>query len=403
MAFENYGPFAPPETVMSPIGGELTAPTTDKINLDSNVTPIRTFMGSPNLSAQFDQYKELANKLISPYNTMSQNSWLAQNHPGIAGLIDRISTVAALTPGPRGPEGVGEGISRTFQGLLGAQQLTRQKALESAMLPYQLMMPQLQAQNLMSEIGARESEIPYRHAMEQRALAQADRYEGLMEQGHIQPPQIDTKGQMWVPRTTSGGTVELWNPITHQKADPNNPPQFVGKLDRAAQEYGGGVMGRIIAEETAGITDPKARADAALKIMTGYAASSAGARTGAEQSAPHPQATAQELEQAARATIGKGINKPRANNPMEYLKGGFTTSLEDANKLYASDRAAANQQLANQQQWVDSYISSGASKKGTSFTDWMATQRNHGVAAPSVSTAEEPSTPSNSGSNWTPQ
>src|SRR5882757_5404584 len=165
MAFNNYGPFPSPETTMAPDpeGNVLSSPRTDPVSLNAPSNVVRT-LGMPNMDEQMGHYQDLDNRLISPYNIVGRNSWLAQNHPNIAGVVDRIGTVAALTPGPRGPEGVGGGISRTFEGLMGAGQLERQKAMQAATLPYQLMMPQLQMQNIQSEIAYRNAEIPWRQS-----------------------------------------------------------------------------------------------------------------------------------------------------------------------------------------------------------------------------------------------
>lgn len=408
MAFDNYGPFPPPQTTMAPDpeGNVLSSPRMDQFKLNptqSGSTPIRT-LGMPNtMDDQLAHFQSLTNRLISPYNIVGQNSWLAQNHPQVAGILDRVGTVAALTPGPRGPEGVGGGISRAFEGLMGANQLDRQKAMQAATLPYQLMMPQLQARNLQSEIDYRQSEIPWRQSGVEYNKARVQHYEDMQEQGKVGTPQIDKQGGMWVTRTTTKG-VELFNAVTGQKADPDNPPEFVGKLDRASQEYGGGVQGRIIAMQQSDDPATQEKGRQAAGILTGMMGAGAGARTGGEQNAPHPQAQAQELEQSARATIGKNITPVRGKNPNDYLIQGIASTAKEANDMYIQDRKTYQDSYEKQQQWVDSYISSGSAKKGTSFTNYIAQQKQRGINAnPNTAPSPSTSTSGNTGSNWTPR
>src|SRR5258708_25263521 len=100
-------------------------------------------------------YQKAASEMYSPYATMGAHSWLAQNHPAIAGHLDNAFLAAAMTPEARGTEGVGGGISRTFQGVLGAQQYRRQQMMQQSMLPYQMLEPRLKAEDTMAQIGQR--------------------------------------------------------------------------------------------------------------------------------------------------------------------------------------------------------------------------------------------------------
>lgn len=411
MPFSTYnGPFPLPETTMapSPDSSNFIAPRMDPISLNSPQSGslvVRT-LGMPNMDDQLAHFQQLTNRLISPYNIVGQNSWLAQNHPQAASILDRVGTTLALTPGPRGPEGVGGGISRTFEGLMGANQLERQKAFQAATLPYQLMMPQLQMQNLQSEIDYRNSEVPWRHSETALNNARADHYADMMDQGKVGTPQVDKAGQLWIPRTTSRG-VELYNAVTQQKADPNNPPEFVGKLDRAQQEYGGGTVGRIIAMQQSDDPDTKQKGIDAARIFTGIQAASAGLKTGADQNAPHPQVTADKLVDSARQTLSKdefldvsdeeskSLKRSSAvKDPLDYLTKGFASDMNEANKLYQSDISLRNTVYSRQRQQVESYISSDQAKKGVSFDEYKKQQKN--TPSPKSST-------NNSGSNWTPK
>src|ERR1700720_269785 len=140
----------------------------------------------PDYSTQLDQmlapYRAQAAKLTSPYATMRPDSWLAQNHPQVAGVLDNAFLTGAMTPGPKGPEGVGDGISRTFQGLLGANQYRRQQAMMQAMLPYQMLEPRLKAEDTLAQIQERGQRATFEIASSKRAEAQADKYYSQIDQ-----------------------------------------------------------------------------------------------------------------------------------------------------------------------------------------------------------------------------
>ena len=113
---------------------------------------------TPQLGQILAPYQQLAQKISSPYATMPSNSWLGQNHPQAAGILDNAMLTMGMTPQAEHPEGAGGGIARTMQGLIGAQQYNRQRMVQQAMLPYQMAMGQLQAQDLASQIPMRYSE-----------------------------------------------------------------------------------------------------------------------------------------------------------------------------------------------------------------------------------------------------
>src|SRR6266403_3394097 len=100
---------------------------------------------SGQLNDMLAPYQQMAQKMQSPYATMSPNSWLARNHPQAAGMLDNAFLTMGSIPSPQGPEGVGGGISRMMQGLMGARQYRGQRRRQNRMRPSQMRMPQLQA------------------------------------------------------------------------------------------------------------------------------------------------------------------------------------------------------------------------------------------------------------------
>src|SRR5258708_1348762 len=152
------------------------------------------------------------------------NERLQSAAPGVNARLDNAFLAAGLTPGPQGPEGVGGGISRTFQGLIGANQFRMQRAMQMAMMPYQMMMPRLQAEDVLSQIGERREMVPYRKAMEERAMAQSDYYTrraGAMDQMKaLTGSRVDDEGKEWRDIFDPiAGRVRQFDPSSQKYAD----------------------------------------------------------------------------------------------------------------------------------------------------------------------------------------
>jgi hypothetical protein len=137
---------------------------------------------SGQLNDMLAPYQSLAKQVYNPYATMSQNSWLVRNHPQAAGMLDNAFLTMGMTPEAQGPEGVGGGISRAMQGLMGGQQFRRQQVLQSAMLPYEMAGRQLQMQDVASQINERNAMIPYRMAQEDYMMKRGNAYEARADE-----------------------------------------------------------------------------------------------------------------------------------------------------------------------------------------------------------------------------
>jgi hypothetical protein len=367
--------------VMAPAGMQATQPNT-------GAQPIRSFMRTPeDFQNQLQNYSTIASQLISPYNVVGRNSWLAQNHPQLAGILDRAMTAAAMTPEAPGPEGAGGGISRAFQGVMGMEQMNRQKMMQAALLPYQMMMPMLQAQHLGAETGALESEIPYRHAMEQRAMAQSDYYMGRM--AHMDTQEDIARQRMAIQQQ-------------HEDAWENTQE---GRMNRLGQSLNLGTA--TIMKDTPQRPDEtdeayKARVSLGKAFMANMA-SVAGAKTTASDVASEPKRTEQALVSEARSSIGKNLT-PVEKDPTKWITANATTLPPgvDPFKAHADALQKYQDQLNQDRQWTESYISSGAASKGISKSEWLKMQQNSGINVGAAATVNVPSTPSNSGSSWTP-
>lgn len=347
-------------------------------------------------------YQAMAGQMNSPYATMSPNSWLARNHPRLAGILDSPFLTAAMTPGPEGPEGAGGGISRTFQGLMGAQQYRREQILRSAMLPYQMLMPQLQARDIMAQTAQREAEAPY-------YLSRGERYLSQMEQAdrpRLAPGglKVDDRGQEWQeifdPLNPKQPT-RWYNPVSKQYADElkgEDQPTFA-KQQRAQRQATGGFVGDLVQRLSS--ADPAIRAEAEkdkanyLSVMGG----TAGARTAGEQEAPHPYSEQKEfLQNEARYAYG---TLPKTMSPYEFqtqhaLNPKYWDNPEKSYQDYLDQQKVEKQKM---DQNLATYRSSGAWKRGASFQEYMAHPEKYDGTAPTTT----PSPAGNTGSNWTPR
>src|SRR5271169_182639 len=149
-----YGPMTPegygekPEGMTSPndMYGAIMHP--GAINPGApNPTPETSSTASANpMGDLLQHYTQAAQRFSSPYLMLPGNSWLAQQHPGAANVIDNALSAVALTQ-QGAPASAGMNISAAMRGALEANQMKRQQQLQVAMLPYHMMMPQLQAQD----------------------------------------------------------------------------------------------------------------------------------------------------------------------------------------------------------------------------------------------------------------
>ena len=118
--------------MMYGMGGE-----TGGVNTTSRQAPQT---GSPNYMDQYNAmlapYQAAAQKFASPYAVFPPNSQFTAQHPLLARGIDRGILAASMVPAGPGPRSIGQGIAGVAQGLTGANEFYRQRALQAMMLPY---------------------------------------------------------------------------------------------------------------------------------------------------------------------------------------------------------------------------------------------------------------------------
>lgn len=339
---------------------------------------------SGNLNDMLAPYQQIAQRISSPYATMSPNSWLAQKHPQLAGTLDNAFLGMGMTPQAQGPEGFGGGVSRMFQGLIGAQQYRKTQALDSAMLPYKMAMGQLQATDVMSQINERNAMVPFRQAQENRYDAQSAMYYDKMAHADnpkamAGPDMTDDKGHAWSrifdPTT---GRVRNFNSELGKYSDElpaGSQPTFANQAKNQHRAAAGGLLGEIMDMQDS--TDPAVRAIGDKKygeyITAGGAM--AAARAGATQSVTQPVKDLYTFVRDERTNAFAGLPKPM--NAEEFTSANLMDPKFFADNLahpgqqyqaYIKQYQASRERLGTD---LDKYQKSDAPKKNVSFSEYM--------------------------------
>lgn len=351
-------------------------------------------------------YQRMAQQISSPYATMRPDSWLAKNHPQVANVLDNAFLTAGSTPSAQGPEGVGGGISRMMQGLMGGQQFKRQQQIQTAMLPYQMAAGQLQAMDVASQIGERQAMLPFRMAQERRYDAQSDMYYNRMQDADRMKSltgqdMTDDKGRAW---------SRIFDPVTGRTRNFNSEmgkfsdelgqgeqPTFQNEEKTKKLNAVGGKLGEIIDMRMS--SDPAIREQGRRMgdIYTGLMGAAAGARTGADQTAPHPYADTKTFVQQERQAAYGTLPKPQSASDYQ------TAHLTDAD--YWKDPQASYEKYQKQAQGTKQQLDvdlgkfekSTAPSKGVSFSEYMQNRDQYDKQVPppvvTTPTANGPSQP----------
>jgi hypothetical protein len=330
-------------------------------------------------------YQAQAQQLNNPYATMSQNSWLAQNHPGVAHVLDSSFLTAGLTPGPQGPEGVGGGIARTFQGLIGAQQFQRQRAIQAATLPYQLAMPRLQAEDTLSQIQQRGSQAAFERSQVERNAAMQQHW---INSDDARQQDADTRAQ-------------------HQE----DLEEKYNKDPVARLQATGGILGQLAVMQTPRQPkeDDAAYATRVAQAYTNLYSKSqgvaAGARTGGEKDVTQPINDQQSFLKNQFTLFQSGLPaKPEPHDKWSANLDNYLASSKNPN-AYSEYAAKINTEREKGMLNWGTYQSSGVHKQGVSYPEYIAHPEKYEGAIQQRQQGSAPSTTApakNSGSSWTP-
>lgn len=363
---------------------------------------------SGQLNEMLAPYQKMAQTLSSPYATMRPDSWLATQHPEAAKMLDSTFLGAAMTPGPSGPEGVGGGISRAFQGMVGAQQYRRQQMIQSAMLPYQMLEPRLKAEDTIAQMQQRGQQAQYERQRGEWYEARI----GQMQNPHAQGRSMtDDKGGEWQENfDPATGKSRLFNPISQQFADtlhPADQPSF-SKSQRAQRTATpGGLAGEIIDNQMSADPAVAARGKQEAGLYANLYGARAGAGKAGEQNAPHTfdeQKMFMENEfKAAHSQQTPLQNEKQFYQGLDPVQMGEFFKNPNMYKDYVDQHNVQRQQT---DQNFSEYEKSGVWKNKIGYQDWVKNPGkyvnsgdNPANAAPNKS-APNPDWKPNP--NWTP-
>jgi hypothetical protein len=297
---------------------------------------------SGQLNDMLAPYQQMAQRFQSPYMTMSPNSWLARNHPQVAGVLDNAFLSGAMTPGPQGPEGVGGGVSRMMQGLMGGTQARRQQQIQNAMLPMQMAGPGLQMMDTMSQINERNAMVPFRMAQEKYMQSRDENYQSMIagrdrQKALAGPDLTDDKGGTWsrVFDPMSGAT-RLYNPVLQKHADELPAGQQPTFADEKRQTTRSGMtqLERMVDSEDAAnvaMGKPPLTPQQRNARMVEYSNQMAGGRAGAVLAVTDPPKDLKTFVAGERTAAYGNLPKPMTSN-------AFQTSMIDQSA--AQDPAA---------------------------------------------------------------
>src|ERR1700752_313991 len=344
-------------------------------------------------------YKQIAQQMYSPYATMRPNSWLARNHPQLAGMLDNAFLTIGSTPQPQGPEGFGGGLSRMMQGLMGAQQYKRQQVMQQAMLPYQMAMSQLQAADISSQIGERRYKAPLEMALTGKAMKQGDMYVDL-ERHRQEMEDID--------RQKMEGAI---NPamLMHRRAliQAGLPPDAdINKATPDQLEKYGQALDTIQRKNApAGsyeeqIFNMQHSPDPAVREMGNKAyeqhintlRAGAGARAEGTEGATQPAKDLKSFMDTEKASRYDDINQrsmtmdafERASDPLGNVYGYGPDRMKRLQDAYSNYTKGINQEKTQRDTLWNQYERSGVAMQGTGFHEWRANPSKFSQKPPAV-------------------
>jgi|ERR1035437_312628 hypothetical protein len=353
---------------------------------------------APQLNEMLAPAQQSAQSSQSPYATMKAHGWLQDNHPKLAGVLDNAFLTMGMTPQATGPEGAGGGITRAMQGLMGAQQFNRQRMMQQYMLPFQMMQPQVDLQDKLSQIHQREAQVPYEHAMTEKALATSDKYYASIDQANERnriSEQKLTPSEL-LDRAAWGGINKGAGPKDRSNPTPDEMNAYIGNLgdmqSRMRKAQGGGTEEERI-QDMKGNPDPAIHAEGVRRWNDhlAFVGATSGARAGAGAAAVQPYANTKDFIDKVEGDKYKGIGAlPREE---EYytaqdkegnrefdpeLKKSLQAGYQTLTKEYNAKKTAIDQHIA-------AWRRSDAPSKYMDPSEWNPNATNHTSAGSSSS------------------
>lgn len=321
-------------------------------------------------------------------------------------VLDNGMLAAAMVPEARGPEGVGGGISRALQGVLGAGQYRRQMALQSAMLPYQMMGPQIEMQDKIAQMQQRASLAQHYQAQDKFYDARAKHYEA---QEDLSQQRINNRAPTptelnW---QVAMGMHPPKNPDNITPSEYTTLAQDLEHLERKGQNRGnnapGGFMGAAVmgaygppADPTKGYTndDWDKMAQSFVALSNGQAAGRARGTAQAQQNVRQPIEDTEKFVGEQQANMFNDLGKRPSEPTMEMLSQ-MNPGQNAPENVQAYRKAQVDYDMARSKRADDfaRYRNSGAANNGVLFSDFLKNPNAHGTPASSSSPTPSGSKP----------
>lgn len=330
--------------------------------------------------------------------------------------LDNALLAGAMTPEARGPEGAGGGITRALQGVLGAGQYRRQVAMQSAMMPYQMLEPRVKMEDELAQMDQRKEQSLYD---KQRSQWYDARTDAMNNPKAIGQQHVADDGSAWqevMDPSNPKAPVRLYNPVTSKFADqlPSDlQPGFENQKKSARVAASGGYLGDLT--KRLSDADPAVKA-AAEKELTNYNRIQQGASynkgLGGQQGhdeGPHTYEDTKTLITSEKQNmyVGGLESKNRPEDKMMEEMAGMSNGKDlPMVQNYRAKQKQFDDARAQREQKFAEWSQSDAPKRGIGFQKWL-TNPNSASPSPSDAPAQQsapsaPASTSGNGGGWRP-
>ncbi len=319
-------------------------------------------------------YQAAAKRMMQPYPMLGGGGGVLSQHPMLSKILNESMMGAAFVPPPQGPEGVGGGITRALQGVLGADQFERQRQMQTLMMPYQMMMPRLQAEDIQSQVDERRAMVPFRQEQEAFMRKREDNFDSMMEarerpqaKGH---PYASDQGILHQEYEDKDGNVTL-KPIG---ATPTEPQTFFKQaIHGGAGPYEEKIADMRLSSDPAVFAEGEKRAAMHLDTVAAAAGGAEAARKHVED--PYVLESGMIAREKSPERLYNSLGPDPETNPMysKYQRGIGGIIPDDPmvvayNKQVKDYRAAK----ASIEQSFEHYAASTAPRQGVTRAEYEA-------------------------------
>lgn len=356
---------------------------------DSGYSDPGNYASSLNLMLQ--PYQQMAQQYSQPFNAFQPNSILGHLIPqGLQGALSNGILTGSMVQQGNTP---GQNFSNVLGAMVGANQFNRQRAMQGAMLPYQMIQPQLNAERDIASMGMDQARMQYYGQEGQWRQSEIQKNERDPYGRAVGSPIIDDQGHAWQSTfdPVSGGVKQMPLEPVPQGYQPTFKQHLKAQsATNANVDYTqSGILRRMASPDPA--VRQQAQADA--KNFSGLESTVAGQRTGAEQTAKTPQIDVDSEVKSAE----QEFNAPKPMSPGQFsdLNKLNPEFLKDPTGSYSRYAAQATSQYTQQKQQYDQKVSQyrDAARRNPSLRwhDFLQQSASQGPTSGGTSTPSAPS------------